>query len=54
VLDLAGFDEFCEASCRKFYHEKLGRPSLTPGIYFGAMLSGFSKGSRASVALHGE
>ena len=24
VLDEAGFDESCEARCRKFYHEKLG------------------------------
>src|ERR1022692_1609660 len=28
MLEHAGFDEFCEARCRKFYHEKLGRPSL--------------------------
>src|SRR5439155_24559187 len=34
LLDQAGFDEFCEARCQKFYHEKLGRPSLAPGIYF--------------------
>ena len=26
VLDQAGFDEFCEARCHQFYHEKLGRP----------------------------
>lgn len=31
VLDQAGFDEFCETRGRKFYHEKLGRPSLAPG-----------------------
>jgi hypothetical protein len=29
VLEKAGFDEFCEAHCRQFYHEKLGRPSMT-------------------------
>jgi hypothetical protein len=23
VLEKAGFDEFCEARCQKFYHEKL-------------------------------
>ena len=28
VLDQASFDEFCEARCCTFYHEKLGRPSL--------------------------
>jgi hypothetical protein len=32
VLEKAGFDEFSEALCRQFYHEKLGRPSLAPGM----------------------
>jgi hypothetical protein len=31
MLNQAGFDGFCEARRRKFYHEKLGRPSLVPG-----------------------
>ena len=44
LLDKAGFDEFCEARCQKFYHEKLGRPSLAPGIYFRVMLIGFFEG----------
>jgi transposase len=44
VLDHAGFDEFCEARCHKFYHEKLGRPSLPPGMYFRVMLIGFFEG----------
>ncbi len=44
VLEQAGFDEFCEARCRKFYHEKLGRPSLAPGMYFRVMLIGFFEG----------
>src|SRR5216683_2510720 len=44
VLDKAGFDEFCESRCRKFYHEKLGRPSLVPGMYFRLMLIGFFEG----------
>ncbi len=35
VLEEAGFDKFCEARCRKFYREKLGRPSLVPGCTFG-------------------
>ncbi len=38
VLEQAGFDEFCEARCRRFYHERLGRPSLPPGMYFRVML----------------
>src|SRR5215831_7631904 len=44
LLDKAGFDEFCEGRCRKFYHEKLGRPSLVPGMYFRLMLIGFFEG----------
>jgi len=30
VLENPRFDEFCEGLCRKFYHKKLGRPSLAP------------------------
>jgi transposase len=44
VLEKAGFDEFCEARCGKFYHEKLGRPSLAPGMYFRVTLIGFFEG----------
>jgi transposase len=44
VLDKAGFDHFCETNCREFYHEKLGRPSLAPGLYFRVMMIGFFEG----------
>ena len=44
VLESGGFDRFCEARCREFYHEKLGRPSLAPGIYFRLMMIGFFEG----------
>ena len=44
VLERAHFDEFCEQSCRRFYHEKLGRPSLPPGMYFRLMMIGFFEG----------
>jgi transposase len=44
VLDKAGFDEFCEEHCRRFYHEKLGRPSLPSGMYFRIMLIRFFEG----------
>jgi transposase len=44
VLDKAGFDRFCEISCAEFYHEKLGRPSLVPGLYFRVMMIGFFEG----------
>ncbi len=44
VLDKAGFDRFCETQCAEFYHEKLGRPSLPPGLYFRVMMIGFFEG----------
>src|SRR5580658_309317 len=44
VLDKAGFDRFCETNCAEFYHEKLGRPSLAPGLYFRVMMIGFFEG----------
>src|SRR5271167_3475420 len=44
VLDNAQFDTFCETTCAKFYHQKLGRPSLPPGQYFRVMMIGFFEG----------
>src|SRR5499427_1007470 len=44
VLDAAGFDGFCETQCARFYHHKLGRPSLPPGQYFRVMTIGFFEG----------
>jgi transposase len=44
VLNQAGFDGFCEERCRRFYHGKLGRPSLAPGVYFRLLLIGFFEG----------
>ena len=44
VLEQAGFDRHCEEQSREFYHTKLGRPSLAPGIYFRLTLLGFFEG----------
>ena len=44
ALDKAGFDSHCEESCAGFYHAKLGRPSLAPGLYFRIMMIGFFEG----------
>src|SRR5712691_10859803 len=44
VLEEAKFDAFCEQRCRRFYHSKLGRPSLAPGVYFRLLLIGFFEG----------
>src|ERR1035437_5704302 len=44
VLDAEGFDRFVEDLCAKFYAPQFGRPSLTPGIYFRALLIGHFEG----------
>ena len=44
ALEEAKFDSFCEQRCRRFYHSKLGRPSLAPGVYFRLLLIGFFEG----------
>jgi transposase len=44
LLEGAGFDEFVEGLCARFYHARLGRPSLRPGGYFRALLVGYFEG----------
>ena len=44
LLEGARFDEFVEGSCARFYHARLGRPSLLPGVYFRALLIGYFEG----------
>src|SRR5712664_3229972 len=44
LLEGAKFDEFVEGLCAGFYHVRLGRPSLRPGIYFRALLVGYFEG----------
>src|SRR5258708_23459746 len=44
LLEGARFDEFVEGLCARFYHARLGRPSLQPGIYFRALLVGYFEG----------
>ena len=41
ILDAAGFDRFCEETCRPFYAEKMGRPSIPPGVYFRMLMIGY-------------
>jgi transposase len=47
MLDEQKFDEFVERTCRSFYAETLGRPSLTPGMYFRLLLVGYFEGIEA-------
>jgi transposase len=44
LLEGAGLDEFVEGLCARFYHARLGRPSLRPGVYFRALLVGYFEG----------
>jgi transposase len=44
VLDGEGFDAFVEKLCAKYYAEKMGRPGLTPGIYFRSLMIGYFEG----------
>ncbi|HZA36103.1 MAG TPA: transposase [Vicinamibacterales bacterium] len=44
VLDAHEFDAFVEGQCAPFYAAKLGRPSLTPGMYFRLLLIGYFEG----------
>ena len=49
VLNQAGFDAFCEERCREFYHTKLGRPSLAPGVYFRLLLAPVGAGDTPAM-----
>ena len=44
LLDSHYFDAFVEGLCQPFYARTMGRPSLTPGIYFRLLLVGFFEG----------
>ena len=44
VLEGTGFDAFVEQLCAVFYAERMGRPSLRPGRYFGMLSIGYFEG----------
>ena len=44
LLAEADFDEFAEALCEPYYAERLGRPSIPPGVYFRMLLVGYFEG----------
>lgn len=44
LLEQHGFDGFVEEQCRSFYAERLGRPSVPPGLYFRLLLIGYFEG----------
>ena len=51
VLDEAGFDDFVESACAKFYADGVGRPSLAPGRYFRMLLLGYFEGLDSERAI---
>lgn len=44
LLRAGDFDAFVERSCQKFYADRMGRPSLAPGVYFRLLLLGYFEG----------
>jgi transposase len=44
LLDDHYFDAFVEGLCQPFYARTMGRPSLTPGIYFRLLMVGYFEG----------
>lgn len=44
VLKQQDFDRKVEHLCQRYYHEKLGRPSLAPCVYFRMLLLGYLEG----------
>lgn len=44
ILDQHHFDHNVEQLCRRYYKGRLGRPSITPGVYFRSLLLGYFEG----------
>lgn len=44
LLEKHGFDKTAEDACRPYYAEKIGRPSLPPGVYFRMLMIGYFEG----------
>ena len=44
LLIESGFDRFCEELCAPYYADKMGRPSIPPGVYFRMLLVGYFEG----------
>lgn len=44
VLHHFSFDDWLEQTCQRFYHQRLGRPGVPPGVYFRCLLVGYFEG----------
>src|ERR1700745_434547 len=53
ILEEKKFDEYVEGIFVNFYAGALGRPGLSPGIYFRLLMVGYFKGSIRNEESHG-
>lgn len=44
LLEAENFDQCAESACQQYYAGKMGRPGLSPGIYFRCLLVGYFEG----------
>jgi transposase len=44
LLSTAEFDIYVEKLCQEYYHDKIGRPGIPPGVYFRMLLVGYFEG----------
>jgi transposase len=44
ILDQHDFDRNVEGLYRRYYKGRMGRPSITPGVYFRSLLLGYFEG----------
>jgi len=44
LLREAGFDGYVESLCGPYYHDRMGRPGIPPGVYFRMLLVGYFEG----------
>ena len=51
LLAKHGFDPFVEELCAPYYAEKLGRPSIAPGVYFRMLMIGYFEGLGSERAI---
>jgi transposase len=53
ILDQHHFDRNVEGLCRRYYQGRMGRPSITPGVYFRSLLLGYFEGIDSERELPG-
>jgi len=54
ILDEKKFDEYVETICEDFYAGEVGRPGLSPGIYFRLLMVGYFEGIDSERGIRSE